>query len=97
VSAYDDLPVADDPDPIDDVDPIVLRTEILRLRESLLAANGRTEVLRDRILELERREEELDAANTALDSANTALHEELGRDPVTRFARAVRRQFRRAS
>jgi hypothetical protein len=104
VSAYDDLPVADGPDPIGDDDPIVLRTEILRLRESLLAANGRTEVLRDRIIELERREDELDAANTALDTANTALHsanvvlhEELGRGPVMRVARAVRRQFRRAS
>jgi hypothetical protein len=90
VSAFDDLPVADDPDPIGADDPMVLRTEILRLRESLLAANGRTEVLRDRILELERREYELD-------TANAALHEELGRSPLLRVARSLRRRLPGAS
>jgi hypothetical protein len=90
VSAFDDLPVAADPDPIGADDPTVLRAEILRLRESLLAANGRSEILRDRIAELERRETELDAANRA-------LHEELGRNPVVRVLRAARRRFTGAS
>ena len=84
--AFDDLPVSGDPDPIDDDDPVVLRTEILRLRESVLAANGRAEVADDRIAELERREHELDAVNAA-------LHEELGRSPLLRIARAVRRRL----
>ncbi|MEZ5243833.1 MAG: hypothetical protein R2707_01955 [Acidimicrobiales bacterium] len=90
MSVFDDLPVADEPDPIGSDDPIVLRTEILRLRESLLASNGRTEVLRDRIAELERREHELDLANAA-------LHEELGRNPLVRLARAARRRLPGAS
>ena len=86
MSAFDDLPVGADPDPIDHDDPIVLRTEILRLRELLLASNGRAEVAADRIAELERRERELDAANAA-------LHEELGRSPLLRIARALRRRL----
>lgn len=80
---FDDLPVASEPDPIESDDRLVLRSEILRLRESLLAANGRTEVLRDRITELEQREEQL-----AHD--NAALHAELGRSPLVRVARALR-------
>jgi hypothetical protein len=83
VADFDDLPVASEPDPIESDDHLVLRAEILRLRESLLAANGRTEVLRDHISELEQREEQL-----ALD--NAVLHAELGRNPVLRVARAVR-------
>lgn len=86
MSAFDDLPVDADPDPIGTDDPAVLRTEILRLRDALLGANGRTEVLRDRIAELETRERELDAANLA-------LHEELSRSPVARVVRAVRRRL----
>jgi hypothetical protein len=97
VSAYDDLPVADDPDPIGDDDPIVLRTEILRLRESLLAANGRTEVLRDRIAELERGQRDIEAANTALRAESAGLREELARSLTRRVARAVRRQLPGAS
>ncbi|MDW3217941.1 MAG: hypothetical protein R8F63_04945 [Acidimicrobiales bacterium] len=85
---YDDLPVAADPDPVESADPDELRAEILRLRESLLAANGRTEVLRDRIAELETREEELDAANRR-------LHEDLARTPVARVVHAVRRRLAR--
>jgi hypothetical protein len=90
VNSFDDLPVADGPDPIDTDDAIVLKTEILRLRESLLASNGRTEVLRDRIAELESRVAELAAANAALD-------EELGRNPATRLVRAIRRRVSRRS
>lgn len=90
---FDDLPVPAGPDPIDDDDPMVLRTEILRLRESLLAVNGRTEALRDRIAELEQHEVELDAANTELDRVNTELHAELGRNPVVRVARAAARRI----
>ena len=90
MSTIDDLPVGGDPDPIDDDDPAVLRTEILRLRESLLAANGRAEVADDRIAELERREGELD-------TVNAALHEDLGRSPLLRIARAVRRRLPGAS
>ena len=47
------------------VDADEVDNEILRLRDGLLASNGRTEVLRDRIAELEGREAELDAANAA--------------------------------
>lgn len=83
---FDDLPVADEPDPIESDDTAALRSEILRLRDGILAGNGRVEVLRDRILELETREAELDAANVA-------LHEELGRNPVLRVARALRRRL----
>ena len=86
MSAFDDLPVAAEPDPIGADDPDVLRAEILRLREQLLGANGRTEVLEDRIAELERREAELDAANRA-------LHEELARNPAVRILRALRRRL----
>ena len=46
----------------------------------------RAEVADDRIAELERRERELDAVNAA-------LHEELGRSPLLRIARAVRRRL----
>lgn len=84
---FDDVPVASDPDPIASDDPVVLREEILRLRDALLAGNGRTEVLRDRIAELEQHERDLDAANAA-------LHAELGRNPVTRVVRAVGRRIR---
>jgi len=86
VHPFDDLPVADEPDPIESDDTAALRSEILRLRDGILAGNGRVEVLRDRILELETREAELDAANVA-------LHEELGRNPVLRVARALRRRL----
>lgn len=87
--SYDDLPVAADPDPVESADLDVLRAEILRLRESLLATNGRTEVLRDRIAELEASEEELDAANRQ-------LHEDLARTPVARVVQAVRRRLARS-
>jgi len=82
--------VADGPDPIESDDQTALRSEILRLRESLLAANGRTEVLRDRIDELETREAELDAANAS-------LHEELARNPVLRLIRGIRRRLSRST
>lgn len=87
---FDDLPVADDPDPIGSDDPAVLQLEILRLRDGLLAANGRTEVLRDRVAELEERER-------ALDRANADLHAELARNPILRVARAIRRRLPRRS
>ncbi len=87
---FDDLPVADDPDPIGSDDAAVLRAEILRLRDGLLAANGRTEVLRDRIAELEQRERDLDRANAD-------LHAELARNPVLRVARTIRRRLSRPS
>jgi hypothetical protein len=83
VADFDDLPVASEPDPIESDDRLVLRSEILRLRESLLAGNGRTEVLRDRITELTQREEQLV-------HDNAVLHAELGRNHVLRVARAVR-------
>lgn len=83
MNAFDDLPVAGEPDPIESPDPDVLRSEILRLRESLLAANGRAEVLRDRIAELEERERELD-------ERNRGLHEQLRRSPVARLRNAIR-------
>ena len=86
MSAFDDLPVAAEPDPIGTDDPDALRAEILRLREQLLGANGREEVLHDRIAELERREADLDAANRA-------LHEELARNPLVRILRALRRRL----
>ncbi|MEM7140390.1 MAG: hypothetical protein AAF548_05095 [Actinomycetota bacterium] len=86
MATFDDLPVPGDPDPATSEDPDVLRAEILRLRESLLAVNGRTEVLRDRITELEQRERELD-------DANRELHEELRRNPLHRIAAAVRRRI----
>lgn len=46
-------------DPIDSDDLPTLRAAILRQREQLLGAEGREEVLRDRIAELERREHDL--------------------------------------
>lgn len=46
-------------DPIDSDDLSVLRATILRQREQLLGSEGREEVLRDRIAELERREHDL--------------------------------------
>lgn len=86
MSEFDDLPVPAGADPIDSEDAMTLRAEILRLRESLLAANGRAEVLRDRIDELEQNEHDLHAANAA-------LHEELAKNSVVRLARSVRRRF----
>lgn len=83
---FDDLPVPDGPDPIDSPDPEVLRLEILRLRESLLADNGRVEVLRDRIAELERREDELVTAHRALEA-------ELAIPPLKRVIRALRHRL----
>lgn len=56
----------------------------------LHAANGRTEVLRDRIAELEQRERDLDRANAD-------LHAELARNPVLRVARTIRRRLSRPS
>ena len=89
MSAFDDLPVAADPDPIGADDPTVLRTEILRLRDGLLGANGRAEVLRDRIAELEA------PTQRELDAANLALHEQLAPKSArpTCAARAVRRRL----
>ncbi len=86
MATFDDLPVNDGADPAESADPTVLRAEILRLRESFLSSNGRTEVLRDRITELETRERELD-------EANQDLHTELARNPVMRLVRAVRRRI----
>ncbi|MEQ8840651.1 MAG: hypothetical protein RIB98_06695 [Acidimicrobiales bacterium] len=83
---FDELPVPGDPDPIESDDPTVLRTEILRLRDGLLGANGRAEVLGDRIAELERREAELDAANSE-------LHAALAANPLMRVLRAARRRM----
>jgi uncharacterized protein YhaN len=85
VSVFDDLPIPDGDDPILNEDAPSLRAEILRLRESLLAANGRTEVLTDRIAELEEIEARLHAANTA-------LREQLDRHPLIRVLQAVRRR-----
>jgi hypothetical protein len=86
VDVFDDLPVPEGPDPIDSDDAAALRAEILRLRESLLATNGRTEVLRDRVAELE----EIEAG---LHAANAQLHTDLARSPLTRALRAVRRRL----
>lgn len=83
---FDDLPVADDPDPIESDDPVTLRVEILRLRDGLLGADGRAEVLRDRVAELETREAELDAANAE-------LQETLARNPLMRVIAAARRRI----
>lgn len=78
--------MAGDPDPVESDDAATLRAEILRLRESLLAANGRAEVLRDRIAELETREHDLHEANRHLQA-------ELDRNPVMRLLGAVRRRL----
>lgn len=86
MSTFDDLPVAGEPDPVESDDPTVLRTEILRLRDGLLGANGRAEVLRDRVDELERRE-------ARLAEENAELHTALGQHPLIRLARAVRRRL----
>jgi hypothetical protein len=86
VHPFDDLPVPEGPDPIESGDPSMMRAEILRLRESMLGANGRVEVLRDRVAELEQRESELDRANAH-------LHAELARNPVARIVGAVRRRL----
>lgn len=83
----EDVPVTGDPDPVESTDLDVLRGEVLRLREQLLAADGRTEVLRDRIADLE-------ASEAALDQANRLLHEDLARNPLHRILRAVRRRVR---
>jgi hypothetical protein len=90
VSAFDDLPIPDGDDPIEADDPATLRAEILRLRETLLATNGRTEVLLDRIAELE-------TIEAGLHTANTDLHAELTRSPLTRTLRALRRRLPGAS
>lgn len=85
MSHYDDLPVPGDPDPIGSDDLDELRAEILRLRESLLAANGRSDVLRDRVEELEQSERDLD-------TANQELHLQLRRSPIARLGNALRRR-----
>jgi len=85
VPVFDDLPIPEGEDPILSDDPRTLRTEILRLRESLLATNGRTEILTDRIDELEEIEADLHATNTA-------LREQLDRHPLIRVLQAVRRR-----
>jgi hypothetical protein len=54
-------------DPIDSDDLPTLRATILRQREQLLGAEGREEVMRDRIAELERREQDLVASVVALE------------------------------
>jgi hypothetical protein len=86
VTEFDDLPVPVGADPVDSDDAMTLRAEILRLRESLLAANGRAEVLRDRVEELERTERDLH-------TANAVLHQELAKNPAVRLAGAIRRRF----
>ncbi len=82
---FDDLPIPEGEDPILSDDQRTLRTEILRLRESLLATNGRIEILTDRIDELEKIEARLHASNAE-------LHAELARNPLIRVLRAVRRR-----
>lgn len=88
--AFDDPPVPEGDDPILSDDLMALRAEILRLRESFLATNGRFEVLLDRISELEEIE-------SGLHVANTDLHAQLARNPLTRTLRALRRRLPGAS
>ena len=77
---------AEGPDPIDSSDPSALRPEILRLRDALLGEQARTEVLRDRVTELEAHVE-------ALAADNETLHAELARNPLMRVVRAVGRRL----
>lgn len=87
---HDELPTPDGPDPIDGGDPTHLRREILRLRDLVLGEQARTEVLDDRVGELESQVEELARVNQQ-------LHTELARNPVTRTLRAIAAPiFRRA-
>ena len=71
----------DPDDPIDSGDPDILRHEILRQRDLLLGLEARTEVLDDRIAELEDHVESLGA--------------ELGRHPLIRISRRATRLLRR--
>ena len=83
----DDLPVGNDPDPLEGQDLDSLRFEVLRLRSAFLASKGRIEVLLDRIENLEQCERELDEVIQHLQA-------ELSRHPLMRITEAVRRRIR---
>ncbi len=81
-------PSPDDEDPIDRDDPDLLRREILRVRDLLIGAGAREEVLTDLV-------NERDQQIVELDRTVQNLSAELARNPLMRFARAALRRLRR--
>ena len=75
-------------DPINSDDPIVLRAEILALRDQLAVAGSGKEMLHDIVAER-------DCHIAELDARASALAEELARNPIVRVGRAVMQRLGR--